>query len=114
MKSFVKSFIATVVGDNNEATAQKALRQADSALQSQIASLKGDTIGLEDNLSSAKEKQDLARVNGGALITSREYYVRGLLSAKNSVTDAEEALKAHKEKIAFLESELKALDNDAE
>src|SRR6185369_5250531 len=95
VKSFVKQFVATVKGDDAEAKAQKTLRQADSALQSQIASLTGDTITLEDAVTAAKERQDLARVNNGTAISSRESYVRGLLNAKNDVTSAEEALKTH-------------------
>jgi chromosome segregation ATPase len=112
IKSFVKQFAAVLKGDDAEATAQKALRQADSALQTQIASLKGDTIVKEDNLNAAKEHQALARVNNGRLITQRDSYVANLLSAKNGVTAAEEDLKAHKEKIAFLEAELKSLGDD--
>lgn len=112
MKSFVKQFVAVVKGDDAEAQGQKVLRQADSALQSQVASLNGDTITLEDSVTSAKEALDLARVNNGQVIIDRSYYVRNLLNAKNKVTEAEEALKSHKEKIAFLESELKALSEE--
>lgn len=114
VKSFVKQFVAVVKGDDAEAKAQKVLRQADSALQSQIASLTGDTITLEDRLASAQEAQELARVNNGNAITSRESYVRNLLEAKNNVTLTEEALKAHKEKIEFLREELKALSNEVD
>jgi hypothetical protein len=106
MKSFVRQFIAVVKGDDAEATAQKALRQADSALQAQIASLKGDTIALEDAVTAAKENEELATVNSGKTITHREHYVKGLLDSKNAVILAEETLKNHKEKIAYLESKL--------
>lgn len=113
MKSFVKQFTAVLTGDNAEAQAQKALRQADSALKTQVASLKGDTISFEDKVEQAKENLGLARVNNGNLISSRDSYVQGILKAKNALTEAEEALKAHLEKIAFLEAELKALDEEA-
>lgn len=111
-KSFIKEFVAVVKGDDAEASAQKALRQADSALQTQIASLTGDTITLEDKVTAAKEAQVLARVNGGNVITDRSVYVRNLLNAKNAVTMAEEELKTHKEKIAFLQGELKGLSEE--
>jgi len=111
-KSFIKEFVAVVKGDDAEASAQKALRQADSALQTQIASLTGDTITLEDKVTAAKEAQVLARVNNGNVITDRSVYVRNLLNAKNAVTVAEEELKAHKEKIAFLQGELKGLSEE--
>lgn len=114
VKSFVKQFVATVKGDDAEAQAQKALRQADSALKSQIASLNGDTITFEDAVTTAKEKEELATVNNGNLITSRESYVQNLLNAKNNVTLAEEALKAHKAKIDFLEGKLKQLSTEVD
>ncbi len=112
VKSFVKQFVAVIKGDDAQAQAQKVLRQADSALKSQIASLTGDTITLEDSVTAAKEKQVLASVNNGKSITDRAYYVSGLLTAKNSVTQAEEALKEHLEKITFLEAQLAALGEE--
>lgn len=102
MKSFVKEVISLIQGDNAEATAQKILRQADSALKTQLASLNGDTIALEDKVEDAIEALRLARLNNGQLITDRNQYVRDLLNAKNTLIQAEEALEAHKEKIAFL------------
>lgn len=110
MKSFVKEVVAIISGDNAEATGQKILRQADSALKTQIASLNGDTISLEDKVEDAKETLRLARVNYGKLITDRNEYVRNLLNAKNALTDAEEALEIHLEKIAFLQEQYDSLD----
>lgn len=112
MKNFVKQFVAVVKGDDAEAQALKALRQADSALKTQIASLKGDTITYEDKVTEAKEKLEMARVNSGKLITSRDTYVRDLLTAKNNVTIAVQNLETHQEKIAFLEGELALLDQE--
>lgn len=114
VKSFIRQFVATVKGDDAEALAQKTLRQADSALQAEIASLTGDTITLEDAVTTAKEKQSLARVNNGQLIGNRGGYVRELLNAKNAVTLAEEILKTHKEKINFLKEELASLSHEVD
>lgn len=111
-KSFVKQFIAVVKGDDAEAQAQKVLRQADSALKSQIASLQGDTITFEDAVTAAEEAEVLATVNNGKAITDRNYYVSGLLNAKNKVTSAQEALKAHQEKVAFLQDKLESLNKE--
>jgi hypothetical protein len=110
MKSFVKEVVAIIQGDNAEATAQKVLRQADSALKTQIAALHGDTIALEDKVEDAKEGLRLARVNNGQVITDRNQYVRNLLSAKNSLTEAQDNLTEHLEKIAFLEETYASLD----
>ena len=68
MKSFVKQYVAVVKGDDAEAQGEKVFRQADSALQTHIANLKGDTISLEDNVTNAKEELNLARVNNGQII----------------------------------------------
>lgn len=109
MKSFVKEVVAIIKGDDAEATGQKILRQADSALKTQIASLTGDTIALEDAVEDAGEKLRLARVNQGNIISDRNMYIRDLLSAKNNFSEAEEALEAHIEKIAFLQGEYDSL-----
>lgn len=112
MKSFVKQFVAIVEGDKATATAQKALRQADSGLTTHIAVLKGDLVGKEDNVTSAQEALDSAKVNGGKEITDRDQYVKNLLSAKNRLTEAEEALEAHKAKLTFLEETKAELETE--
>lgn len=112
VKSFVKGFLALVKGDTDEAKAEKVFRQAQSALNTQIAILTGDSVRKEDAVSEAKEKLDNARVNNGNLINNREYYVQGILDAKNSLTDAEETLEKHQAKLDFLKSELAALEAD--
>jgi hypothetical protein len=114
VKSFVKQFVATVQGDDTQAKAEKAFRQAQSALKSQISSLEGDTINLEDRVTDAKEVQTKARINNGNPITDRNAYVTNLVYQKNNVVDAEKALKTHTDKIAFLKSELEALEKEVE
>ena len=109
-KSFVKEVLAILAGDNNEATAQKILRQADSAFKTQIASLTGDTIALEDRLEDAKENLRLSRLNNGLQITDRNSYIRNLLDAKNSVTSSEEALELHNAKLDFLKEQASLLE----
>ena len=110
MKSFVKEVVAIIKGDDAEVTGQKILRQADSALKTQIASLTGDTIALEDKVEDAKEKLRLARVNNGVIIADRNQYISNLLYAKNSLTDAEDTLGSHLEKQNFLQEEYYSLD----
>jgi hypothetical protein len=110
MKSFVKECIAIINGDNAEATGQRILRQADSAFKTQIASLTGDTIALEDRLEDAKEALRLARLNNGQLIVDRNSYIRSLLHAQNVIVDAEEALEAHNNKLAFLREQAALLE----
>jgi hypothetical protein len=109
-KSFVKECIAILKGDDAEATAQKILRQADSAFKTQIASLTGDTIALEDRLEDAKENLRLSRLNNVLPISDRNSYIRSLLDAKNLLTSAEEALEAHNAKLAFLREQADLLE----
>jgi len=109
-KSFVKEIVALLKGDDAEATGQKVLRQADSAFKTQIASLTGDTIALEDRLEDAKENLRLTRLNFGIQITDRNSYIRSLLDAKNLLTSSEEALEAHIAKLDFLREQAALLE----
>ena len=109
-KSFVKEVLAILAGDNNEATAQKILRQADSAFKTQIASLTGDTISLEDAVEDAIESLRLARLNHGQVIVNRNNYISNLLTAQNRLVDAEEALEIHVAKLDFLKEQASLLE----
>lgn len=110
VNSFIKQFVAIVKGDDAEALAQKTLRQADSGLKAEIACLQGDTVAFEDAVEQAEESLQNAVVNYGSVITDRKQYVRGLLDAKNRLTDAQEALKTHQAKIEFLQGQLDSLN----
>lgn len=114
IKSFVKQFTAIVTGDSATAQAEKALRQADSALKTHIAILVGDTISKEDAVSGAEEQLALATVNNGRPITNRDGYVQTLLDCKNNLTNAQEALKKHNAKIDFLTAQQDGLDAEVE
>ena len=103
--SFVKQFIALVKGDEAEIKALKIWRQAESAFKVQIAALGGDLIRKEDSVSQAEEKLAKALVNGGNEINDRDQYIANLISAKESLKQAEKQLTAHKETIAFLEEQ---------
>jgi len=112
MNSFVKQFIAVIKGDDAEATAQKVWRQANSALTSQISSMKGDLIGKEDKVIEAKEALSLARVNNGKSISDRNKYIQDLTNAKNKLTEAEKELNNFNNLIKFLEDELSSLSKE--
>jgi hypothetical protein len=109
-KSFVKEVVALLKGDDAEATGQKILRQADSAFKTQIASLTGDTIALEDKVEEAKENVRLARLNNGQPISDRNSYISSLLTAQNRLVEAEEALESHLDKLLFLKEQAELLD----
>ena len=104
-KSFIKGFVAAPKGDDAEAKAAKVWRQAESAFKVQIAALSGDLIRKEDSVSQAEENLAKALVNGGNEISDRDQYIANLISAKESLKQAEKQLAAHKETIAFLEEQ---------
>lgn len=103
--SFVKQFIALVKGDEAEVRALKIWRQAESAFKVQIAALGGDLIRKEDAVTQAEENLSKRLVNNGNEITDRDAYIANLISAKESLKQAERQLAAHKETIAFLEEQ---------
>ena len=105
MNSFEKQFAAIINGENAEAKASKVWRQAESAFKVQIAALGGDLIRKEDAVTQAEEKLAKVLVNNGSEITDRDAYIANLISAKESLKQAEKQLAAHKETIAFLEEQ---------
>ena len=105
LNSFAKQFVAIIKGDDAEAKAAKVWRQAESAFKVQIAALGGDLIRKEDAVTQAEEKLAKALVNNGSEITDRDAYIANLISAKESLKQAEKQLAAHKETIAFLEEQ---------
>lgn len=114
IKSFVKEFVAIVKGDDAKATGEKVYRQASSALQTQLASLKGDLISKEDAIADAEENLKKARLNNGVLISNRNNYVENLLKAENALTEAKEQLELHQAKIDCLQKHLTLLDQEEE
>jgi len=105
LNSFVKQFSAILKGDDNEAKAQKVWRQCESAFKVQIAALGGDLIRKEDTVTQAEESLSKRLVNNGNEISDRDQYIANLISAKESLKQAEKQLAAHKETIAFLEEQ---------
>ena len=109
-KSFVKEVIALLQGDTAEVTAQRILRQADSAFKTYIPSLEGDTMSLEDDVENAREKLRLAKLNQGQEILDKANYISNFIFAKNNLKDAEENLQNHLEMLNFLREEYKTLN----
>lgn len=116
VSSFVAQFAATLKGDSDKAQAEKAWRQAQSALKTQIAALEGDTIAKEDAVTDAVENKRMARINYGKPMESsyRATYAANLIDADNGVAYAQDALDEHLAKIEFFKAELAALENEVE
>lgn len=114
VKSFIKEFIAHVKGDEVAAKAEKVFRQAESALKSHIASLQGDTIGLEDKVKEAEENAKKSLINFGETIVDRADYVSNLLKKENAAISAKEEHASHLLNVKFLEDKLKSLYEEVE
>jgi hypothetical protein len=114
VKSFVKQFAALLQGDTAEVTAQKVFRQVQSSLNTQIAVMNGDLVAKEDAVTDAREELDKARLNYGRELASsdRTAYVRNLITKKNAVESAQEALDTHLETLDFLKRELVRLESE--
>lgn len=106
---FVKQIIATIKGDEAEATAIKIQRQATNALTPQIAVKEAMVYDLEEAINTAKEKLSNVTINFGKPIEDREQYIRDLFKAKEAVIDAEEALEDHEAEIEFLKEILESV-----
>lgn len=102
VKSFVNEFVALVNGDDAKVKAEKAKRQADSALKTHISIMEGESVSKEDAVSEAKESLRTARLNNGQPINDRDMYVKNLIAAANRVTEAEEAYESHMKTLEFL------------
>lgn len=109
MNVFITGVMAILTGDTDTQTAVKIQRQAVSALKVQISNMDANTINKEDAVTEAKANLEKAFVNNGKVMdgeSGRATYVANLLSAKNAVTEAQEALDIHNETIAFLKERL--------
>ena len=109
LNSFVNQFAAIIKGDDAEARAAKAWRQAESALKVQIASLNGDLIRKEDDVTNAEDNLSKARVNYGKEITDRDAYIANMIQSKETLKGYQKTLDAHKATIAFLEEQYASL-----
>lgn len=112
IKSIVKQVIAQLKGDDAEVIGQKIYRQADSALKTHIANLRGNLIEAEDRAETAAEHAKSALSNHAQPITDRTLYVDNLLSADADLKLATEELAYLKETIAFLEGKLVELNQE--
>lgn len=110
ISNFVKLVIATIKGDEAEATALKIQKKATAALRAQIAVKQSTTLTLEDTVESAVEALASARINNGNVISDNTNYIHNLLRAKTTLDAAEIALEDHLETIAFLQAELKQVE----
>lgn len=110
MMSYIKQFIHLAKGEDAEALAIKVQRSAKSALQTRLHNEEGNLYELEEKVEKAKENLTKARMNNLVAIEDRSSYVSNLISARNSLTQAEEALENKKLLLTVLKEELDILN----
>lgn len=104
--------LATISGDNAEATRLKIVNKGISAFTSQIAVKEATTLDLKEKIEDAKGAVDLALINNGKLIGEREEYLSKYIQATNDLKAAEHALKIHLEGIKKLKEGLAILQEN--
>lgn len=102
LNSFIALTMAILTGDDNKAIAAKNWRKADSAFQSHISNLEGQTVDLEDKLQDAQDNFEKILVNHGRSIESRTGFIDAVIRAKNAVTEAQQNLDDHMQNLADL------------
>jgi chromosome segregation ATPase len=110
--SFVNGFAALIQGDTATNQAEKAWRQAQSGLKTEIAKLQGSTISFEDNVEVAEEALSAATLNGGKLIEDRHDYVQNILTCKATLMQKQKELANHQANLEFLEETLESLSTE--
>lgn len=109
IKSFEDQFVAFVTGDDARVKAEKAKRQAITAIEGAINALNGKILDKAQSVEDAQEALTAARVNKGEVIKNREVYITELRNAKQALLDAEKALKTEETTREFFQQELDAI-----
>lgn len=98
---YMEQFLAVMNGESDEVVAKKAHIQSIKALKAQVASQDADTLDFEEEVEKAAEAFKLAKVNNGVLLESRVVYCENLLNAKNKLSDKQESLDIHLDRVAL-------------
>jgi hypothetical protein len=102
INSFVSEVIARLKGDSPKAVAEKNFRMADSAINSQIATLKAKTVKDENMLEDAKEALKNAKYPTDP-IRDTEEYIRNIVTAQEAVDKAQKEADATIKSIKYFE-----------
>ena len=103
---FLALAVAMITGDDAKAKSLKIQKKAVAGLRAQIAVKEAKTLTLEDNVESAQEGLEKARVNDGQLISNSDDYIMNLMTANGILEIQENTLKSHEDVVAFLKGEL--------
>lgn len=104
-KLFVQEVVARLKGDDAEAIGAKVARKGISAVEGQIAALKGLIVDQENALDDAKEVLGNATFPTALFIDSK-LYCQTIVAAQEKVDAAQEKLDATNKSITFFEEVL--------
>ena len=102
---FVKQVVALLKGDDTEALANKIARRAISAVEVQIASLKGKIVEAEGEVETATERLHKATYPT-QMFTDGASYCSGIIRAQEALDRTKEALENLNETLKFWETQL--------
>jgi hypothetical protein len=102
---FVKEVIARIKGDDAEAKASKIARRAISAIDVQVATLKGRIVEAEVDVEN-KEEVFKTALYPTEVFTNNQIYCNNIASANQQLEEAKETLENLKNSIKFFEDVL--------
>lgn len=102
---FVKEVIARMKGDENEVIAISNYRKAKAGLKTQISIKEGELVDLEEKADNAHRDLQAATFPIDKVENGNDYVVN-LISKKNALEEAKDAVADHVETINFLKAKL--------
>jgi len=98
--NFAKQVLAQLAGDTDGVIAAQNERKCLSALESQIAVLKGQVVDQEETVKDKEEALNKAKFPSYK-VTDRDNYLRGIKAAQSSLDAAQEVLDNTNESITY-------------
>lgn len=101
-KLFLKEVLARLTGDTNEVKASQIARKAISAMEGQIAALKGKRVDDENNVENKEEALKNA-IYPTTLFNDNQQYTSGIVAAQNALDVAKSTLAETEDSIQYFE-----------
>lgn len=106
ISNFTKQALAFMSGDTDGVIAKQNERKANSALDGQIAVLKGKIVDQEETVNDKKEALQKAKYPA-TRIDNRESYLQNIRYAQENLDAAEDTLQDTRDSISYWEGLLK-------
>jgi len=113
IKNFTKQALAFMSGDTDGVIAQQNFRKCSSALESQVAVLKGKRVDLEEAVGDKTEALQKAKFPADK-VTDGQSFIRTVVQAKAAVEAAQADLDECNDTISYYEAILAEYNEDVE